>query len=137
VGAAGYWLADGSATRRLHYGGLLLGWAPPSDGAVRLGVRGLVGFGGATLGVPFTGIPERRAPRGFGRGDRFGPAIGPGVARVRTDFIVAEPQVEVGVQLSERIGISATAGYRAVALADRYDDRIDGATGGLAVQIGW
>lgn len=49
VGAAGYWLANGSDAVRLTYGGVLIGWSSPGAGRIRFGARGLTGIGTATL----------------------------------------------------------------------------------------
>lgn len=51
VGGAVYWLANGSDTFKLTYGGLLVGWATPAARRIRFGVRGLAGVGTATLPV--------------------------------------------------------------------------------------
>ena len=51
VGGALYWLANRSDTFKLTYGGLLVGWSSPDTHRIRLGVRGLAGFGSATLPI--------------------------------------------------------------------------------------
>ena len=40
---------DRSDTFKLTYGGLLVGWSSPDTHRIRFGVRGLAGFGSATL----------------------------------------------------------------------------------------
>src|SRR5688572_5208534 len=38
IGAAAYWLANGSDSLKLTYGGLLVGWATPDTSRIRFGV---------------------------------------------------------------------------------------------------
>src|SRR5262245_55867319 len=49
VGGAGYWLANGSDSVKLMYGGVVIGWSTADSGRIRFGARGLTGVGTATL----------------------------------------------------------------------------------------
>src|SRR6185369_16062854 len=49
VGGAGYWLVNPLDQAHLWYGGMLLGWKLAGDNRMNVGVRGLAGFGGATI----------------------------------------------------------------------------------------
>src|SRR5436190_11349814 len=54
LGGAVYFLTNGSDDFGLTYGGLLAGWTTGLGSHVRVGGRGLLGFGGATVGEAFT-----------------------------------------------------------------------------------
>jgi len=123
VGGAIYFLTNGSDDFGLTYGGLLTGWTTGLNSHLRVGGRGLFGFGGATLGESFASFDPRY--RGF-RNYLF---IG------HDDFVFAEPQAQAHVSFANHVGIDVTGGYRFAG----WDELggIDGATGSLAVQIGW
>jgi hypothetical protein len=142
VGAAAYWLANGSDAFKLAYGGVLVGWSSPSTRCIRFGGRGLAGVGTATRGTDIEG----RFPRGFDRSPaiRFGartPAAPPARptirVRVADDFLVFEPQATFAIAVMRHIAIDAGVGYRAVALTDALRDRLDGPTASVALQLDW
>ena len=146
VGAAAYWLANGSDSTKLTYGGLLIGWSTQDTTRVRFGVRGLAGVGRATLPaeaeLAFAGGPLPSAGVRFGT--RNSPRLRPDIAvgrsirfALRDDFLVFEPQGIVGLSLTDHVLINVGAGYRAVALTDALRDRVDGATGSIAVEFDW
>ena len=139
VGAAGYWLANGSDGVKLGYGGLLLGWSTANAGRIRFGVRALTGVGTATLpfdvqtrGPSFRSLPPVR----FGAIPNMYP---PTTIRLRAsdDFFVFEPQGDVRLNITNHVGIRFGAGYRAVALTDVLRNRVDGPTANLGLEIGW
>jgi len=123
VGGAIYFLTNGSDDFGLTYGGLLTGWTTGLNSHVRVGGRGLFGFGGATLGQSFTTFDPRA--RGF-RAYQF---IG------HDDFLFAEPQAQAHLSFADHVGIDVTGGYRFAGLDEL--NGVDGATGSLGVQIGW
>ena len=144
IGAAAYWLANGSEAFRLTYGGLLAGWTIQDTSRIRFGVRGLAGVGRATL--PIEGAALGASP--FSPAIRFGartPArvgtdiLMPPTIRfgVKDDFLVFEPQGTVAVSVTDHIVINVGAGYRAVTLTDALRDRLDGPSGSIALEIGW
>ncbi len=149
IGGAGYWLVNGSGGDELAYGGVLTGWSMPAGRRIRFGARGLVGFGRATLGTDLDITRGLNDPRGFGgrgdgRGDiRFGTTGRGGTqvssirVRARDDFFVFEPQADVLTRITDHIGLNWAAGYRLTALTDALDDRINGPTGSVAVQLEW
>ena len=146
IGAAAYWLANGSDSSRLTYGGLLVGWATPDTSRIRFGVRGLAGVGTATLPAEADATFTRGAlPSPSIRfGTRTPPRLTPDIGLMRTirfalrdDFLVFEPQGIVGLSVTDHILINVGAGYRAVALTDALRDRVDGATGSIAVEFDW
>jgi hypothetical protein len=146
VGAALYWLANGSDNFKLTYGGLLVGWTTPDSGRIRFGVRGLAGVATATLpveaGTPFVRVPlpgqtvrfgSRTAPRGLPDAPlpqifRFG---------VSDEFLVFEPMGTFVLNVTSHISITVGAGYRAVALTDALRDRVDGPTGSIGLELDW
>jgi len=137
VGGAFYWLADGPDASSLRYGGLLVGWSAPLTGRIRFGARGLAGAGTSTLdaGVPI--VATRASTRPFAR---FGGGHGDPAARTfraRADFLVVEPSLTLGVRVAEHVAVDAAVGYRKVGRAGRLGSRIDGTTGGIALQLDW
>jgi hypothetical protein len=123
IGGAIYFLTNGSDDFGLTYGGLLTGWTTGLNSHLRVGGRGLFGFGGATTSEAFTSFdPHFRGIRSY----RF---IG------HDDFIFAEPQAQAHVTFANHVGIDVTGGYRFAGF-DEFTG-VDGATGSLALQIGW
>ena len=125
LGGALYSLANRSDDFELTYGGLLIGWTVPAGSKVRVGGRGLVGIGTATLGDEVT-ILERRSS-----------LTRRVTVRRQDDFVFAEPQAQLHLALASHAGIDATAGYRFAGMEDGLRDRLNGVTGALALQIGW
>ena len=149
VGGAGYWLVGGSRGDELAYGGLLVGWSAPLGSRIRFGVRGLVGGGRATLATDIDisrGIGrfnnhgnDPRIP-GFGTDNRGrGARTPPSNVRVRRrdEFFVFEPQADLITRVTEHVSVNWAAGYRLTALTDVLDDRLNGATGSVALQFEW
>jgi hypothetical protein len=152
VGGGGYWLANGSGGDELAYFGAIVGWSMPAGRGIRFGARGLVGGGWGELGTDITrrtldvrdvrsgrGIDPRDVTR-FGNDGRGAGTVGqPTTIRVRArdDFFVVEPQANVLTRLTNHIGFNWTAGYRLTAATDVLDDRLNGATGSVALQFEW
>jgi hypothetical protein len=136
VGGAAYSVANRSDDFRLTYGGLVAAWTFFPERRVQFGTRGLVGLGRATLG---TDVEFARFGRG-GRGNRVStrPDAAPETVRFRIqdDFFVFEPQLTVVTKLTSHIAINVGAGYRVSAHADQLDDRVNGGTGSIGVQLG-
>jgi Outer membrane protein beta-barrel domain len=136
VGGAGYWLANGSENDfEMMYGGLTLGWNFRPEHRVQFGARSLFGFGRATLGTDVNAFRfDGRDTRGrlntrvaaTQRTSRFG---------VEEDFLVAEPEVTFGARLTDHLGLNIGAGYRFAGLVDRLDDRLNGASGTISLQL--
>lgn len=126
----------------------------PAGGLVRadrkpdpLRRAGLIGGGNATLGAD-AGV--RREAGGFNnrghdpRLTRFGSAprgrvVGTRPSTIRAyaqdEFFVFEPQVDLGIRLTDHVSVNWAAGYRLTALAEALDDRLNGATGSVALQL--
>lgn len=132
VGGGFYWLLNGDHGEEMRYGGLLLGWSMPAGRVVRFGARGLVGVGTATLGVNGQVIPQPRGRdpiRGFpGQSVRF---------LARDDFFVFEPQVNATVQVIPHVGVEVGGGYRVTGATSALEDRLNGVSGNVGVQLTW
>jgi hypothetical protein len=162
VGGAGYWLVNGSGGDELAYGGVMAGWSMPAGSRIRFGARGLVGVGRATLGTDFDvtrGFDGGRigfdGGRGIGgaRGFDGRPGDNRGITRVgnigggtridtirvraRDDFFVFEPQANVLTRVTDHVGLQWAGGYRLTAQTDVLDDRLNGPTGSVALQLEW
>jgi hypothetical protein len=141
IGGGGYWLANGSSGRRMAYGGLVLQWLARSDRRVGFGVKGLVGGGRATLTDTVTTlvrVPSATRPTGRVDSGRLPSTFRTTTTdvRFRRDFFVAEPELDVLVRLTNRMHLTGGIGYRAVGAFRRDDNRLGGAVGSVAVQIG-
>lgn len=132
VGGGFYWLVNGDHGEEMRYGGLMIGWSMPAGRAIRFGARGLVGVGTATLGVDgqFIGQPRgRNSVRGFpGQTVRF---------LARDDFFVFEPQLNATVQVIPHVGVDVGGGYRLSGATNALEDRLNGVSGSVAVQLAW
>src|SRR5207249_1219498 len=98
-------------------------------------VKGLVGAGTARLGTDVDlSVPFAR----FGSPDR-GPVAGSTALRrrlvVRDDFVVAEPEAALRVQLLRHLGLNVGIGYRFTGATRGLADRLNGVTGSLALEI--
>ena len=146
IGGAGYWLVNGSGGDELAYGGVVAGWSTPAGPRLRFGGRGLVGLGRARLGtdVALMGASGvRRDQRGSNRlGNAQTISVGDTQPRtlrfaVRDDFFVFEPQADIVAQLTRHIGVRVAGGYRLTAATDALEDRLNGTTGSVALQLQW
>lgn len=136
----GYWLANGSRDREMAYGGLVVGWFAGAKRRVGFGAKGLIGGGRATLVESIDGVFGRDA-RDVRRLEVSSPVtsllIPPRInLRIRDDFFVAEPEATVIVGLSQHVRVTAGAGYRLIGGVRGIRDRLEGATGSVALQIG-
>lgn len=131
IGGGVYWLVDGDHGEEMRYGGLILGWSMPAGSVIRFGARGLVGFGTATLGTGVElrgGDPRPRTRQVPGQSVRF---------LARDDFFVFEPQLNATVLVIPHVGVELGGGYRVSGATDALEDRLNGATGSVAVQLTW
>jgi hypothetical protein len=136
IGGAGYWLTNGSENDfEMMYGGLVLGWNLRPERRVQFGARGLLGAGTATLGSDID-VLARGSHDSRGR---LNTRVGDSVRTVRVgtheDFFVAEPQVTFGARLTSHLDLSVAGGYRFTGMVDRLDDRLNGATGTISLQL--
>lgn len=128
LGAGGYWLTDRSRTHNMMYGGFVVGWLSHADRRVGYEVKGLIGAGEADLGFDVTLLQPLvpvRLPI------RITPTI-----RIRDDFFITEPQADVLVHLGKQFRLTGGVGYRLIGGARGLEQRLRGATGSVALQIG-
>jgi hypothetical protein len=136
IGGGGYWLANRNRDREMAYGGLVVQWLTWKSSRVGFGAKGLVGGGEATLGDTINvRVPEVRAANG--RVTTPATTISQHV-RFRDGFLLAEPEALLTFKLTTRLRLAASAGYRFTGSERRGfgGDRLDGATGSVALQIG-
>ena len=146
VGGGGYWLASGSRDREMGYGGLIVQWFSHSGNRVGFSAKGLVGGGQATLGNTVT--TTERVPS---IDPRQLPQVGPvrldlnqlsrtitttSTVRFRESFFIAEPEVGVFLRLSRHTRLTGGVSYRLVGAEGRDENRLRGAAGSIALQIG-
>jgi len=137
IGGAGYGLTDRKrGGRNLGYGGVVIGWFFNPDQPLSASVKTLVGFGEVTQPVTQT----IQVPDFDGWTPRSGavPTLVPVTQtyRLRQDFIVAEPEVDLLAKIGRHARVSFGAGYRATAQQRYgYDLRAGGAVGTVSVQF--
>ena len=159
IGAGAYWLTGDPGSVDMAYGGGLVEWFANPGGRVDFSVRTLLGAGRATL-VPEVGTPVfyggfhgpsgRLFPggRSHGRGRGHHPWRGgnpawdrspwPGSVafRYREDFLVADPQLSVHLNVTDWLRIGGGAGYRFIGHAGPAGERLQGLTASIGLQLG-
>ena len=158
VGAGAYWLTGGPAGVDMAYGGGLVEWFANPGGRVDFSLRSLFGFGRATLSSTvetpvfhaFHGHAGRLryGERGHGRhrdlrSHKGHPAWSDGFEwpnsftfRYREDFLIADPQLSVHLNVTDWLRIGGGAGYRFVGRAGSDGDRLRGFTASIGLQLG-
>lgn len=137
VGAGGYWLPDGSSNRKLAYGGAVIEWRHhPAAGPVAFGIRGLAGYGQATL-TSTVNLVNGGGYGPFGSFDRMMPATTTtALVRFNQGFFVFEPQAELVVNLARWLRLTGGLGYRAIGDANGMENRLRGVSGGISLELG-
>ena len=133
VGGGGYWLADNKRNGRdLAYGGAVIGWIAAPDKPVGVTVRTLVGVGQFSDSGTFTVTPPYPI-----RSDGRIPVdpIPDAHFRFHYDFFVVEPEVDLLLNVSRHVRVTAGAGYRGVQGVRGINSVAGGATGSLSVQF--
>ncbi len=134
LGAGGYWLADHGhhdQVAGMSYFGFVAGWTVPVGNALHVGLRGLVGFGQASLTDTYTYQPYTDP--------RHGGVMYPGgtyPVQFWDDFFVFEPVANVLVHLSRGVALDASVGFRVVDGAGHYDSRLRGGSASIGVRFG-
>jgi hypothetical protein len=142
VGAGGYFLPDSSSNRKLAYGGAVVEWRQhPTLGPITFGLRGLAGYGQATMTstVNLVSYGPPYGPFPFAGPNQMPPATTTTTtALVRFDqgFFVFEPEAELVVSLARWLRLTGSLGYRAIGDASGMENRLRGASGGLALEFG-
>lgn len=156
IGGGVYTLTNGGGTNDMTYGGGVFEYFVNQGSLVNVSVRGLVGGGSATVGrrLSFEPFEHERDDRGLDFGFGRLPGNGPGFpgnidvvpildrvggfldrngldfldrdVSASSSFFVAEPEVNVNVNISERIRFSVGGSYRFIGGAGRLNERLDG-----------
>jgi hypothetical protein len=140
VGAGGYWLTNRTSSRKLGYGGLVIGWLAGADRRIGFGAKGLVGFGEATIGTTLRATYDGRfgLPQFDGWFDRREPTSPISLTtpvRLRQDFLVAEPEANVFVNLTTRLRLTGGVSYRFTDASRGMDQQLRGTAASIALQI--
>jgi hypothetical protein len=130
IGGAVYWLADGENGTDMSYGGVLVGWTVPRGEVVRVGGRGLIGFGSGD-------VPYQYTYQNYG----WGHHPGSGVPTTQwgwaaTGFFVFEPQGTATFRVTKTISFDVAGGYRVIADAGGLDRELRGGFGSVGIRFG-
>ena len=132
LGAGAYGLVRGGGRAAMSYGGFVAGFAAPVNDRTRIGVRGLVGIGHATLWVP--------PPPSSDSDPRLtNPYLCDSIiiaVAAHPYFVVFEPQVTAESRLGRHVSVELAAGYRVIGGASGYESRLRGAFGSVGVRLG-
>ena len=140
LGGGIYTMATGPSSDSMTYGGAVVEYFVNQGSLVNLSFRGLVGGGSASLGTSFASRPfdgPGRGPfddRSFRRGFPGDERPSRDVER-SSDFLVAEPELNLMLNVSERIRLSFGGGYRFIGGASGLDERLDGFTASAALKL--
>lgn len=143
IGAGGYFLTNRDDHFKMAYGGPVFEWLIRSDRKIGFGVRTLVGAGAATLPFQLADLVDPRilqAASAITRNTRMDPRnvslLRDITVGVDDDFFIAEPQVNMTLNLSQGQRLVFGLGYRAIGHARRLGDELSGASGAVSFQIG-
>lgn len=146
LGGGGYFMTNRSRGFDMHYGGGVVEWRMPSTDMVSFSVRGLIGYGEATLTDTFNILngaitPDMRDLDWMYPNHPMNTTATTSAATTtlrlayREQFFIAEPQANLLVALNKRVKLQLGAGYRATATPDRISGRIRGATGSVGLEF--
>lgn len=136
LGGGGYWLTNRSSAFKMAYGGAVVEWMVGTDRPVGFSARGLFGGGRATLPGTVYGFPLPSDHDDHGRVIPVDPRLVPYNVAFREHFLIAEPQANVLVRLTDQIRLNAGVGYRLIGGAYGINSRLRGATGSVGLQFG-
>lgn len=157
LGGGGYFLTNRSDDFKMTYGGFVAEYFFSSDQLVNFSVKGLIGGGTATVSgfrgrfddlddlpikLPFD-FPNRFRGRGFDFPSipgfpgfpNFPDFPFPIFDDINESFFVAEPEVNLNLNITEMIRIGFGGGYRFIGGAGHINDRLDGFTANAALKI--
>lgn len=156
IGGGAYTLTNGSGPDGMTYGGGVVEYFVNQDSLVNVSLRALVGGGDATLG---SNAPNFARDLDFGRVDvdrfRGNSRLFPNVGRrggfenlldldldhldeqfrTSSSFFIAEPELDVLVNVSEMFRLSFGGSYRFIGGAGRLNDRLDGFAASVALKM--
>ena len=142
IGGGGYFQMNEGGVSDMRYGGAVMEYFVNPSRLLNVSVRGLVGGGTATLNrSQFRRFPPESLAnfdfsridldRRFRRPERVDPLVG----EVDETFLVAEPEVNATLNVTEKFRIGFGGGYRFIGAANGFEDRLDGFTANLAAQF--
>ncbi len=134
LGAGGYGLVNGKYDTRMDYGGVVAGWTAPVGGALRLGVRGLFGYGDSRLAQNVTVRYYLPVPYGTTASQAY--VTGVQQVRFSQNFLVFEPQVTAVVRFGHKVALDIAGGYRVIGDAGGWDKQLRGGFGSVGVRFG-
>jgi hypothetical protein len=133
-GGAFYGLVGGADDAQLWYGGFVTGWSAPLSSAVRVGVRGLFGWGHSETFEDWTYYPE---PYHHSGQPPYPSAPVTQKAWVFQDFMVFEPSVNATIRLARKVSLDIGGGYRLT--GNNYygwDSHVNGGFGSIGIRVG-
>lgn len=144
IGAAAYWLTNRDDDFKTQYGGGLVKWTFGGHRAVGVSTGAFVGVGSATLsrtygdvfGVP-AGITPNQRMLPNGRPLTVSSRVTASTpVRIRDEFFVAEPQVNVLWRVAPWMRVDVGGGYRFIGASNLLQDQLRGASGSVALRFG-
>jgi hypothetical protein len=142
LGGGAYTLTNGSDSTGMTYGGAVVEYFVNPSSLVNLSFRGLAGGGSATVGT----LGRTRGSLDFARASmhdaRRRPAMSFPDGDVSFDsftrsssFFVAEPELNVMLNVSQKFRLSFGGGYRFIGGADGLNERLEGFTASAALKL--
>jgi len=128
-GGAFHGLVGGADDAQLWYGGFVTGWSTPISRSVRVGVRGLFGWGHSEM------FDEWTDPGYCRHGGCYGPSTQK--AWVYQDFWIFEPQATATFRLGKKLAVDVGGGYRLT--GNNYygwDSDVNGPFGSVGIRFG-
>jgi len=136
-GGGGYWQANSSNGLHIAYGGPVVEWRALRGRTIGFSLHALVGggteysddhYGYYGYGGPYVDPRDRN-----GRDVRVQPAsyAYPYPYHYYDSFFIADPEAQVVIHFGSSVRVQGSVGYRATS-----EGRLNGATGGISVQIG-
>ncbi|MGH9461747.1 MAG: hypothetical protein ACRD1X_11055 [Vicinamibacteria bacterium] len=152
IGGGGYFQTNEGDVSDMRYGGAVLEYFVNPSRLVNFSVRGLLGGGTASIqrrfgpfpvfrgrSDPFYGVDFSTINRGHDRPRGFDYPVSNFdkgyFQEVDESFLVAEPEANVTLNVTERFRIGFGGGYRFIGAANGLEDRLDGFTANLAAQF--
>jgi hypothetical protein len=128
LGGAAYWLTNGVNGTEMSYGGIVAGWMVPLGETVRVGGRGLVGWG-------YADMPYQYSYPAYDYGHHHVDA-GSYWTWASASFFVFEPQATAAIRLTRTISLDVAGGYRVVGDAGGLDRELRGGFGSVGIRFG-
>ena len=127
VGGAWYWMTNGKNHQGMTYGGMVTGVNLPVNGAVRVGLRGLFGWGEAGLNENVTYYAEPHHTSST-------PVTG--TYHYDVGFWVFEPQATAVVRVTKKVSFEFGGGYRFTGRGGGWEHELQGGFGTVGIRFG-